>query len=513
MKNISENRRGKFEQAWHDAFDGKEMDPSPDLWQNLDRHLANQESKKYRRGIIVYKWIAAASVVIALMVSAVYLYKTYITSAPEISEVQPDNESTQEQNEALLESTPTPLNPSQTTLSDNATRNAAKSTNPGATGKADSNVARNIDKTVEPKGPEVASSQGANSKANPGESGSNSRDNRQGLDDSQAITQLSDISETGNTTEKGSSPRYGLFPTEDKRRNEKATDVDALASKGATLDHLEPEVDHITIQKVINFGEDPFMKKEREVYEESLWAGINVSSGYFDPNFGSERGGSADAANSVSPSVFSLDDGGISEGSVSQENSGGQSFAFGFNMGKRIAKKWVLQSGVSYLSYTSDGSTNAFYELSDQSRAPASESFNLNNAESLNLASSVINYDNQFQFLSIPVRAGYVLLDKKVSLVLSAGVGTDFFLRNEVTSDDAGLQDFSVSPGGDSPYRSVYFNGLMGTQLRYRFSKHYSFTFEPSYSIAINSFSKSDSNLNSFPNVFRLGVGLKYHFR
>ena len=513
MKNISENRRDKFEQAWHDAFDGKEMDPSPDLWQNLDRHLANQESKKYRRGIIVYKWIAAASVVIALMVSAVYLYKTHTTSAPGISEVQPDKESIQEQNDALHESDPTPLNSPETTLSNNATRNAAKSTNPGATGKVNSNVAQNIDKTVGAQGQEVASLEAANNKANPVDPGNNSSDSQRDPDGSQAITQLSDISDIGNTTEKDSSTGYGLFPAEDKRRNEKATDVNVLASKGTTLDHLEPKVDHTTIQKVINFGEDPFRKKEREAYEESLWAGINVSSGYFDPNFGSERGGSMDAASSVSPSVFSFDDGGISEGSVSQENSGGQSFAFGFNMGKRIAKKWVLQSGVSYLSYSSDGSTNAFYELSDQSRAPASESFSAANAESLNLASSVINYDNQFQFLSIPVKAGYVLLDKKVSLVVSAGVGTDFFLRNEVTSDDAGLQDFSVTPGGDSPYRSVYFNGLMGTQLRYRFSKHYSFTFEPSYSIAINSFSKSDSNLNSFPNVFRLGVGLKYHFR
>ena len=491
MKNISENRRGKFEQAWQDAFDGKEMSPTPDLWQNLDRHLANQESKKYRRGIFVYKWIAAASIVIALMVSGIYFYNTYTTSSQQISKVQPGDETIDEQNDTntennqVLDNTPDIPQP---TFTDNYAQSAAKSTNPGGDGKVETNTEKGSDKIIKSQGQAIASS--------------GKKDDHAG---NPIRTPLDYVKDTDQPAV------YSPHVTELAKTNN-SQHVNMLTAKGAQLNHLEPEVAPLSIQKVINFEDDPFRKKADEMFEENLWAGVNMSSGYFDPNFGSERGGSV-ASELSSPMVGFMDNESVSPASVSQDNSGGQSFTFGFNMGKRIAKRWVLQSGINYLNYSSDGSTNAFYKLSDQTRAPASSSFNFENAESLNLASSVINFDNQFEFLSVPVKAGYVLLDKKMSLVLSAGVGTDFFLNNRVSSDSDGLQDFSVKPGEDSPYRTVYFNGLMGTQLRYRFSKHYSFTFEPTYSVAINSFSKSDNDLNSFPNVFRIGVGLKYHFR
>lgn len=472
MKNISENREGKFEQAWKDAFDGKEMSPSPGLWQNLDRHLANQESKKYRKGIFIYKWVAAASIAIALAVSSIYFYSTFTGRAPQAGKVETENKGTAGSKTGTRQPGDQPVVA--------ATQPIASGKQPGGSAKDNTN----------PK---------AHNPAGQDDRGHN-----------QAITQLSDVKETGSHAFRN------FAVTEDRDgKNNHSEHVSLLAGKGAERQPTEPQVDHLTIQKVINYGDDPFMKKEDyTVYEENLWAGINVSSGYFDPNF--ESGG-ADAmltANEfLASSSMLADNNSVGPGSVAQDNSGGQSFAFGFSVGKRIAKKWVLQSGINYLNYSSDGSTNAFYELDDNTRTPASNLFSFSNAESLNLASSVINFDNQFEFLSIPVKAGYVLLDKKVSVVLSAGVGTDFFLENSVSPDADGLEEFNVKPGEDAPYRSVYFNGLMGTQLRYRFSKHYSFTFEPSYSIAINSFSKSDNDLNSFPNVFRIGVGLKYHFK
>ncbi|MDN5214080.1 hypothetical protein QQ020_18535 [Fulvivirgaceae bacterium BMA12] len=503
MKNISENSRGRFEKAWQDAFDGKELSPSPELWKNLDRHLANQETKKYRKGIFIYKWVAAAAVVIALGVSAVYFYNTYTTDTPQMSEVQPVDQPINEQTAENSRQNKAPGITQESALTDNAT-NTEEASSLKSAGKAKAGADKqNAKATQRTLGKEIASDHKG------GQDGRDQGDQR-GLagNGEQGLYAVSTPLDNEKTDQPANVYPTAIGGNEAHGQNQNA--INQLTAKGAYFDQLEPSVGDVAMQKVINYEDDPFKKKRDEAYEESLWAGINVSSGYFDPNFASDRGGAVEA-NSLPFGFFS--DSELSQDNVAQSNSGGQSFSFGFNMGKRITKKWVLQSGINYLNYSAGGSTNAFYELSDQTRTPAISAANLEGAKSLNLASSLINFDNQFEFLSIPVKAGYILLDKKVSVLISAGVGTDFFLRNSISPDGNGLDDFDIKPGNDSPYRSVYFNGLMGTQLRYRFSKHYSFTFEPSYSVAINSFSKSDNDLESFPNVFRLGIGLKYHFK
>ena len=637
MKNISENRRGKFEQTWQDAFDGKEMSPSPDVWQNLDRHLANQESKMYKKGIFIYKWIAAASVAVALVVSGIYFYNTFTGTSPGLSDLKQERESTGQADDRQTDNDEGPVDQTPPALTENTVQNSPESTNPGpqvftqdhiaaatraggkdgAEGITKDNVKQKED-TPEVPGdnanqendrgnvvknsvigqetqPAIAENKVSGEEDTSGIARDivNQEENTSGItkdnvngevdqrnviknnitarDDQPAVAandgqqkektnltkdsrNIKDGSAINGDIASGNRPAAGIdgdqpdktfykgniagdrndrnqtvaqsneikeAAPDDPRSlafsaDEKASDREAVAlltGKGAALDYSEPETDQLVIQKVINFGDDPFRKKaENTAYDEDLWAGINFSSGYFNPNFDIQEAGQVNTSSFLMPSRLD-DNNSVPPSNVAEDNSGGQSFSFGFSVGKRVAKRWVVQSGLNYLNHTSDGSTNAFYELSDQSRTPATASFSVEDAESLNLSSSVINFDNQFQFLSVPVTAGYVLFDKKVSLVLSAGVGTDFFLRNNVSPDNEGIEDFSVSPGEASPYRTVYFNGLMGTQLRYRFSKHYSFTFEPSYSIAINSFSKSNSDLNSFPDVFRIGVGLKYHFR
>jgi hypothetical protein len=49
--------------------------------------------------------------------------------------------------------------------------------------------------------------------------------------------------------------------------------------------------------------------------------------------------------------------------------------------------------------------------------------------------------------------------------------------------------------------------------LGYSFAKNYSITLEPSYRMAINSFTKDSFYLDSYPSSFMLSFGVAYNFR
>ena len=62
-------------------------------------------------------------------------------------------------------------------------------------------------------------------------------------------------------------------------------------------------------------------------------------------------------------------------------------------------------------------------------------------------------------------------------------------------------------------HKNIYFNGLLGTMLGYSFAESYLVTVEPSYRFAVNSFTKSDFYLNSYPSSFMVTLGIAYNFK
>ena len=121
--------------------------------------------------------------------------------------------------------------------------------------------------------------------------------------------------------------------------------------------------------------------------------------------------------------------------------------------------------------------------------------------------------NNQYEFASIPVRAGYVILNKKINLTLLAGISSEIFINNSISDDSNFLQSLSSDDASDSPYNNMYFNGTLGTMLGYSFARNYMVTVEPSYRMAINSFTKDSFYLSSYPSSFMLSFGVAYNFR
>ncbi len=610
MENIRGNKEPNFEGMWSDAFEGKEMKPSPELWQKLDNHLANQESKKYRKGIFFYKWVAAASVVLLLVASGLYI-ATYQQASDVVAggdtaaipaTEQPNaakNESTNElldrqssvfstNESAVLAEGQGAENELRESLASNDEENSpneiaaatggvndkvnAKSSLQNEVGDKDvipnttdteQTMAINNESTQElldSQSPEFTSkdspvltedkivknelresltgrgevnktneiavtNSGLNDKVNPNSSlqndvGGNNGDKVSNTGDKGGIPIFADkqnMAVIKDESVKKSPSSVGDGKAGTGKSGSNGLVVDNLATNGTNLIWMDkPEIDR-PIDKVILFGDDPFKKDNQWDDGDNLWAGINMSSGIFDSNFGgNENLDLSQAAPGNFNSDAERDDQILNLGnaSVVERDANGQVFSFGFNVGKKVAKKWVLQSGLNYQNYVSSGSSNAFLETNNGAdRSVAAYSSQLKEDANLSIASSQVNFDNRLDYLSIPFKAGFLVADKKFGMMISAGVATDFLVRNKLVSNTNGVESAVLGPGEDVPYRSVYINGLIGTQFRYRFSDHYSFSVEPSYSLALNSLTKSNSGPTSFPYVFRMGVGIKYIFK
>ena len=120
--------------------------------------------------------------------------------------------------------------------------------------------------------------------------------------------------------------------------------------------------------------------------------------------------------------------------------------------------------------------------------------------------------NNNVKFFSVPVQAGYLLVNKKFGLQLNAGVSTDLFLENTITPEGGSLNATTQGRGDESPYRSVNFSGLMGTEFSYRFGTHYRLALNPGVRYPLNSVYKSDVGIQSTPLTFDVGLRFKYIF-
>ena len=122
------------------------------------------------------------------------------------------------------------------------------------------------------------------------------------------------------------------------------------------------------------------------------------------------------------------------------------------------------------------------------------------------------NVNNHVRSVSVPLQAGYLLVNKKVGFQLNAGVSTDFFLENTISPDGGGVASSTVGRGSESPYRSLNFSGLMGTELSYRMGTHYRLSLNPGIRYPFNSIYKSNTGVDANPVTFDIGLRFRYIF-
>src|SRR5690606_30729719 len=125
-----------------------------------------------------------------------------------------------------------------------------------------------------------------------------------------------------------------------------------------------------------------------------------------------------------------------------ETKASGVAYSMGFQLGGKVSERWVVQGGVNYLTQSSAYISNVVVQnqvgtlVAGNSRQITRQASG--ETKVYNTASHTVN--NSMQFVSVPVQAGFLLVDKAFGVQLNGGVSTDVFLQNTITSPGQGLE-------------------------------------------------------------------------
>jgi len=465
---------GKFEQGWKEVFESTEFSPSASVWVNIDRDLAIAEGETMKKRIVLYQRIAAASVLFALLIGSLGIYRWS------------ENNNQVAQNKPLENVLPV--------------AGADKKIIDKKNNSANSTLADNKDELR-------ALAKGTESKNEIASSKSNSiilnkpKINSKG----QSITKINGNSNKKLTKQNFNQPVGSINETANNKRINSYQDGKFSEMAFGDLADLEllpiPQIHEgpIMVEIVRKLPAIPgafMIHEERKTVHEQVWASVSAATGGYSPNTTSYS--NYNYSNAVNQST-------------SGSNSSpvvGSSYSFGMLAGMRVAKRVVLQSGIQYLNQSINSTSNI---SSANSLAPVASS--LYNTTSNYPTSNPYSINSANEFVSVPVQAGYLFIDRKMGLQLNTGVSTDFFIRNTLSDPSGQRQSYSQSAGQDSPYRSVNFTGLLSSEVSYKVGSRYRVSVVPGFHYSFNPVLKSVSNSSGNPVAWDVGFRFRYILR
>lgn len=485
MEGSKARKKKDFESIWAERFAEAEAAPAAHVWKNISGELANRQVGSYKRRVFYYQWAAAASLFIALVLGALYF-----TTGP-----------TGKNNDQIVEApVVVEKNPSSTAMTQPTEEfNHTRNTNPIASiGPTNESLMSNEDQRGTTAASDKLLSDGSTER---------SVITELPIDNSILLTEIPQENE--QSKDLAIEPSTIINSQDDllflSHQIAKSTGAQWLAEATAV-----PEI----IYGVPIYGNAHQEKDEKN--NQSLWAGLNLGSGNFDPNYGPPSG-SLDESSLVAQDARGIDritntNAGLP---LREESNSGPSIAVGIDVGKSVGKRWVLQSGLTYGRYRVNSNTNLVFSSANQKAVPLSFQNReaLFSEEEVTVISESVEVDNNFQLLSIPVKAGFVLIDKKFNVLLNTGLAGDIYLGNNLNATGEEFASYSIDPGTDSPYRRLHLNGLTSVQLGYQIQDNYYLSIEPSFRKAISDFAKAGNNFSSRPSNLGLVVGFRYLFR
>lgn len=248
-----------------------------------------------------------------------------------------------------------------------------------------------------------------------------------------------------------------------------------------------------------------------------LWAGLGIMPAYFNPQM------------NVKSSPLAFTNANANRQALASSSKPQLSYALQLQGGKKLSKRWSVETGMSYLqgnsTFQSDGyvlnaitsrsanlledalfSNNKYANSALQSPGFA-PSFDKNASSYIELAQRT---DNDYRYVQLPVQAGYTLNpDGKLNYTVLAGVVGNLFLQNEVQS----TQGYSFkNTADDGLYRSLNWSAATGLRINYRLAGHWNASLTGSYQKAIDSILRDNSTLDSRPQLYGVAWGVQYIF-
>jgi hypothetical protein len=252
------------------------------------------------------------------------------------------------------------------------------------------------------------------------------------------------------------------------------------------------------------------VKPKKKSRESNLWVALGASAGNYSPNTPSAttvpQNSFAGPMNAVNSFIVAAAQPQRSEPKV------GQSYSFGMSVGKKFGRI-VVQTGVSLGRQQVEYTSNYNAVTPSNSAKAASADYLDMQGQSFAVAFTPSDYtvNSTMEIISIPVQAGYMIVDRQVGWQVNAGVSPDFFLKNVLEDKSGQRESLTQSAGSGSPYRSVNWSGLLNTELSYRVGPHYRLSFVPGVRYSFNSILKEPTS-SGRPVILDLGFRFRYLF-
>jgi hypothetical protein len=465
----------KFEESVKEVFVRAEVEPSPSVWTNIELDLERLEGKSLRRRVLFYKFAAAASLIFALSVGMYYFNGT------------PDSDQTTSESLAASEqSLPSVSDPS----TNSSISPLAEAPEEGV-GSETSSYGQSIRKKK--------TDQALPDSEHPG--------NRH-------ATSVPMGSASGNNVP--TDVADGMPVHEDRTLtlfSLSELSLPAIYQRGAApkLDFTGTSYDAGQRLLAKRAYEEEMLNKKKSEKEKSategLWTSLGVGAGTFSSITSLSEAAPASSFNSYY----------LSNAVESETSAGGSSYSVGLQLGGSLSKRWVVQGGFNYLSQQSQYTSNA--AVYDDQRgyysATSVAELNMNQDVVGNaiLGTSDYHVNSQRTYISVPVIAGYRILDRSFGIMLNTGISTDLFLQQVLTTDNEAIASSSTGRESDSPYRPVNFSGLLGTEFSYRLADRYRVALNPGIRYPFSSIYKSETGIENMPFSFDVALRFNYIFR
>ncbi|MBL7858339.1 MAG: outer membrane beta-barrel protein [Cyclobacteriaceae bacterium] len=480
--------REKFEDSWKDAFKDAEANPSENLWTSIELDLEKANGDVMKRRVLFFKLLAAASVVFAMCFGGLYLYEQRnLSNSSQVSfnKIQ----APESMQDLLSESAP---------YGTSGSPKGAEGTQKYDAHTVDNSSTHKDQNSVTLS---VASKGTLSGKTKPFDKSTQVSVIPAGLE-SQESYNNSGISQSSKSFLLAGKPLPPLVLIQRLKvaLPEKESDpVELMLARLAKEESKYREEENKKKKNKNNIGED-----------ENLWTSVGFSAG----SFNTVTSGTSDL-NALGSSDFTSSIVVSNNAADNQSKASGFTYSAGLSVGTKVAERWVLQGGVNYLSQSSSYTTNAVISSPNQPYKAASITA-LNALENYS-SGRIINttpYDvnNSLQYISVPMQAGYLLINRDFGVQLNAGVSTDLFLQNTITPQESGIAKSTQGSGENSPYRSVNFIGLMGTEISYRVGQHYRLSVNPGLRYPFSSMYKSELGVDAMPITFDVGLRFRYIF-
>jgi hypothetical protein len=517
--------RQKFDDAWQDALTGGEQSPSENVWAAIDNKLTVAEGGTMKRRVIFYQRLAAASILFAVVFGSLTAYYINENNNQSSSNQLAKNESIVNQpiNGESGQQLPSEQLPNEKLAVDQVkesetVKDQAQSDEQRVAGNTNDILGN--EKIIEHKLSKQTEKQlaDAQSDKNAEVVTRNSVTSNEKITASKNKYIVEKENVSGGTAKKQSILLAGNNNAADNR--EVLHDVRTRNGNFATLSirdipspepHTAGNVREVTIIRILPAMPASMMadsRKDKKMEKENLWASIGASTGNYSP-----QGNFNQPQVLASPGFSNL----VSSQSTTTTNSArskGTAYSVGVNLAKKVSERWLVLGGLSYLNqssgYTSSvASVSANNSISVYSADYVSKQSNAGSAIAL---TSPYEVNSVNELVSVPMQAGYLLINRKIALQINSGVATNIFLQNTLTDKSGQLNKLTESAGSDSPYKSFSWSAIMGSELSYKIGDQYRVSLVPGLRYPLSPVLKSSTTTDN-SMIWDLGFRFRFIFK